>query len=633
MGSVNKSFLCIIFLLSASILCSAYENPIINQKGHVGVGQLISAKSLGKTRLTFNIQSDLAYDKDFLTKLIEKKDPNDSDFVPYLNELDTLYPDVTLFNIRFNAGYGITSFLDVAFFLPLYFDIVSHKTTQAGLGDLEIGLKLRVPGDAERLFQAALLASFTLPTGSRDKGYFPRNTHYFTKGNDVTPLYSGNPYNPYYTDSTVAYFTSKGMETYLAALFTLEWKRLLFHINSGIRITHNNSLDNVFVMGAALELHPTDHFAFFTELSSQMRFSTVKNGFCMVNEPFRITPGFTITSESGITVTLAGSFKLSSNKEFTYFEHVLGGRYLTTRIEPLWKASIQLGWSGVLKAQDRDNDFILDKFDACPDIPEDADGYQDSDGCPDLDNDHDAIPDTLDNCPMEPEDMDGFEDDDGCPDLDNDQDGVPDSLDRCPNLKEDKDGFNDFDGCPDYDNDNDGVPDSLDKCINIPEDLDNFEDDDGCPDYDNDLDGIPDSLDNCPDSAGVAEENGCPKSKPAPKEIKRGRVILRGIDFPGGSAVLSAQSMSVLDQVYESLVAYQEIKLEIQAHTDNSANSDYNYRISKSRADACRDYLLQKGISADRLRSVAKGERDPIADNSSVYGRRLNNRVELHRID
>ena len=50
-----------------------------------------------------------------------------------------------------------------------------------------------------------------------------------------------------------------------------------------------------------------------------------------------------------------------------------------------------------------------------------------------LDTDGDGIPDTLDKCPNQPEDKDGFEDEDGCPDLDNDKDGIPDTSDLCPN--------------------------------------------------------------------------------------------------------------------------------------------------------------------------------------------------------
>ena len=65
------------------------------------------------------------------------------------------------------------------------------------------------------------------------------------------------------------------------------------------------------------------------------------------------------------------------------------------------------------------------------------------------DGDGDGIPDMYDKCPQAPEDFDGFQDQDGCPDLDNDADGIPDALDKCPNTPEDFDGYLDDDGCPD----------------------------------------------------------------------------------------------------------------------------------------------------------------------------------------
>jgi outer membrane protein OmpA-like peptidoglycan-associated protein len=65
------------------------------------------------------------------------------------------------------------------------------------------------------------------------------------------------------------------------------------------------------------------------------------------------------------------------------------------------------------------------------------------------DRDGDGIPDGLDKCPDEPEDKDGFEDEDGCPDPDNDQDGILDASDACPNEPETVNGFKDEDGCPD----------------------------------------------------------------------------------------------------------------------------------------------------------------------------------------
>jgi hypothetical protein len=174
--------------------------------------------------------------------------------------------------------------------------------------------------------------------------------------------------------------------------------------------------------------------------------------------------------------------------------------------------------------KDSDGDGIPDDRDQCPTDPEDFDGYEDDDGCPEPDNDLDGIPDAVDKCPLQAEDFDGFQDDDGCPDPDNDGDGIPDASDRCPDKPETVNGFQDEDGCPDEaDRDGDGVPDERDQCPDEPEDTDGFKDEDGCPDPDNDGDGIPDTLDECIDEPetfnGYQDEDGCPDE--APKKPKR----------------------------------------------------------------------------------------------------------------
>ena len=92
---------------------------------------------------------------------------------------------------------------------------------------------------------------------------------------------------------------------------------------------------------------------------------------------------------------------------------------------------------------DRDKDGIPNEKDKCPDQPEDKDGFQDEDGCPDDDNDSDGLADKVDKCPDQAEDKDGFQDEDGCPDPDNDGDGILDAVDKCPNEKGDPP-----DGCP-----------------------------------------------------------------------------------------------------------------------------------------------------------------------------------------
>jgi outer membrane protein OmpA-like peptidoglycan-associated protein len=84
---------------------------------------------------------------------------------------------------------------------------------------------------------------------------------------------------------------------------------------------------------------------------------------------------------------------------------------------PLSPTAASPGLSAELaKIADRDGDGIPDELDKCPDEPEDKDGFEDEDGCPDPDNDKDGIPDTADACPNEPETVNGFEDEDGCPD-------------------------------------------------------------------------------------------------------------------------------------------------------------------------------------------------------------------------
>jgi outer membrane protein OmpA-like peptidoglycan-associated protein len=65
---------------------------------------------------------------------------------------------------------------------------------------------------------------------------------------------------------------------------------------------------------------------------------------------------------------------------------------------------------------DSDGDGILDRDDRCPQQPEDRDGFEDADGCPDPDNDHDGILDSVDRCPNQPEVVNGIDDQDGCPD-------------------------------------------------------------------------------------------------------------------------------------------------------------------------------------------------------------------------
>ncbi|WP_224365097.1 OmpA family protein [Hyalangium versicolor] len=286
------------------------------------------------------------------------------------------------------------------------------------------------------------------------------------------------------------------------------------------------------------------------------------------------------------------------------------------------------------RVKDSDGDGLVDFDDDCPDDPEDKDGFQDDDGCPDLDNDQDGIPDTLDKCPLVAEDKDGFQDDDGCPEPDNDQDGIPDTLDKCPLEAEDKDGFQDTDGCPDLDNDQDGIVDTADKCPMQPEDKDGFQDQDGCPDPDNDRDGVDDAHDQCPTEPetinGVDDADGCPdKGKPQVEVQGRKIVILEKVYFATNKDVVLARSFPLLQQVGQVLRGNSQItKVRVEGHTDDRGENDFNMDLSQRRANNVRKFLVeQAGIAPERLEAVGYGETQPVDTNKTDQGRENNRRV------
>jgi OmpA-OmpF porin, OOP family len=244
------------------------------------------------------------------------------------------------------------------------------------------------------------------------------------------------------------------------------------------------------------------------------------------------------------------------------------------------------------------------------------------------DRDGDGILDNVDQCPDEPEDKDGFEDEDGCPDPDNDADGIPDRSDRCPNDPEDKDGFEDEDGCPDPDNDKDGLFDAIDQCPNEAEDKDGFEDEDGCPDLDNDNDTFLDKDDKCPNEFGVAPD-GCPK-KYNLVVVKEKKIELKeSVFFDFNKATIKPVSFALLDDVARALVDNPKIKVEIQGHTDSVGNDKRNLVLSQNRANSVRTYLTRKGIDPGRMVAKGFGENVPIADNRTADGRAQNRRVDF----
>jgi outer membrane protein OmpA-like peptidoglycan-associated protein len=84
-----------------------------------------------------------------------------------------------------------------------------------------------------------------------------------------------------------------------------------------------------------------------------------------------------------------------------------------------------------------------------------------------------------------------------------------------------------------------------------------------------------------------------------------------------------------LDQVANALLDVRARNLIVEGHTDSQGSTSYNQDLSQRRADAVRDYLIQKGYPADRIQARGIGKGRPIADNASPEGRANNRRVEI----
>lgn len=329
------------------------------------------------------------------------------------------------------------------------------------------------------------------------------------------------------------------------------------------------------------------------------------------------------------------------------------------------------------KARDTDRDGISDKYDKCPDTPfnvkvdengcpvdSDGDGVADyldkcpntptgvivdASGCP-LDTDGDGIADYMDKCPNTPKGINV--DVNGCP-FDTDGDGVADYMDKCPNtpagvqvdskgcaLDSDGDGVVDaLDKCPnsrigaivdangcEKDTDGDGVVDFLDKCPGTPAAAYGKVDVNGCP-LDSDGDGVPDYMDNCPTIAGNVSNNGCPEVK---KEVKAlFKKALQGIQFETGKSEIKPVSFPLLNQIANILILNPTYIIEVQGHTDNVGGNDFNINLSNKRAASVRLYLIDKGVSQERITSNGYGYNKPVASNTTKSGRMMNRRVEF----
>ncbi len=106
-------------------------------------------------------------------------------------------------------------------------------------------------------------------------------------------------------------------------------------------------------------------------------------------------------------------------------------------------------------------------------------------------------------------------------------------------------------------------------------------------------------------------------------------ITLKNVLYDTGKATFRPASYAALDDLVDAMKTKSTMKIEIGGHTDDVGEADINQKLSEARANAVRDYLIKKGIEAERVTAVGYGETRPIATNESEDGRQKNRRTEV----
>jgi OOP family OmpA-OmpF porin len=341
-------------------------------------------------------------------------------------------------------------------------------------------------------------------------------------------------------------------------------------------------------------------------------------------------------------------------------------------VDYLIGAGLLYSWGGSVTPKappDSDGDGVIDPLDKCPGTP--AGTPVDANGC-ELDSDGDGVVDSKDKCPNTPAGAKVNED--GC-ELDSDGDGVVDSLDKCPGTppgtKVDSNGCecgdiilrgvtfvtNSAEITPQGQLVLDSVAFGLAKRTGTKIEIRGHTDDVGSETANLALSQRrADSVKAYLVGKGLAADDlttiGLGEmSHIAPNDTADGReqnrrvtlqvlsvvceerasedLVLRGVTFVTGSAKITPTSKLVLDSAIAYLNHRPQSTAQVRGHTDDVGNDDANMKLSQSRAEAVRDYLVKGGIDAARLAALGLGETDHMTSNDTPDGRAQNRRVTL----
>ncbi len=459
--------------------------------------------------------------------------------------------------------------------------------SSAGVGDMRVGIDVRLFGTYGDLITGAVGAQLTLPTGDpasySGDGSVRAMPRVLIAG-DVGLL----------TYAAKLGMTIRGLDEHYAD--GQVGTDILFGASAGLRL-----LDKKLVVGPEVFGHSVvSSGAFFTKKATPLE--GLLGAHYTVARDFRIG--------AGVSVGLTAGFGT-----------------------PQQRGLLSVEWVPSVEPPDRDHDGILDVDDACPDVPGVRTSDPKTNGCPiPPDRDHDGILDSDDECIDVPGLPKADANANGCP-PDRDHDGIPDASDACVGVQGVKTSDPKTNGCP-PDRDQDGILDEDDACVDVPGVRTSDPKTNGCPvDPDRDKDTILNDVDACPDEPGKADpdpkRNGCPKAFVQSGQI----VILDQVKFKTASAVIQPgpDSEEVLTAVIKVLKEHDEItSVRIEGHTDNRGSAQLNKKLSADRAASVVKWLSAHGIVAARLTSQGFGQERPKDTNDTDPGRANNRRVEFH---
>jgi outer membrane protein OmpA-like peptidoglycan-associated protein len=114
------------------------------------------------------------------------------------------------------------------------------------------------------------------------------------------------------------------------------------------------------------------------------------------------------------------------------------------------------------------------------------------------------------------------------------------------------------------------------------------------------------------------------------QETARGLIVnMSDVLFDTAKYTLKPEAREKLAKVSGILLAYPNLKVQVEGYTDNVGSEQYNLTLSQQRGDAVREYLISQGVSADNITSTGYGLTNPIADNATAAGRAQNRRVQM----